>query len=95
MCMRRLEEYKIVGEFKNILELELDLIPFDHDLMTLENPSSFKDIFVEQDDSCLFQVARSLMTLQAFFGVIPNVTVLGESAKKVCKIFSSIRDTLY
>ena len=83
MCTQRLEKYNIIGEFKNILELELDLIPFDHDLLTLEHPLGFKEMCTELDDSCLYQVSRSLMSLQSYFGFFPNIIGIGPSAAKV------------
>lgn len=86
MCTQRLEKYNIIGEFKNIMELELDLIPFDLDLLTLEYPLGFKEMCTELDDSCLFQVSRSLMSLQSYFGFFPNIIGIGPSAAKVGKV---------
>ena len=83
MCMKELERYNIIGEFKGIYELELDLLPLDHDVLTLEYPFGFRETCVEHDDSCLFQVARSIMTIQSYYGVIPKVIGFGDSAFKV------------
>lgn len=91
MCMQRLEEHRIVGEFKTIEELELDLIPFDHDLLTLEYPLGFREMATELDDSCLYQVARSLMTLQSIFGFFPNIIGIGPAADKVNKMIQRMR----
>jgi len=91
ICLQRLESHNIYGEFKNLLELQLDLIPFDLDLLSLEYPLGFRETAVESDDSCLYLVARSLMLIQSYFGTIPNVIGIGPSSKKVYDMIVRMR----
>ena len=64
-------------------QFDLDLIPIDDDVLSLELPLSFKQCFLEGDRSALYYVARSLMKLQSKFGQIPNIMGKGHCARSV------------
>eukprot|EP00794_Sanderia_malayensis_P018179 gene18179-19993_t len=83
LCESRLQELGVYGTFTNIEQYSLDLIPFDHDLMSLEHELSFTECNLEKDLSSMYFVANSLMKLQALFGVIPKVFGKGDMALHV------------
>jgi hypothetical protein len=84
LCEKKLKELGVFGSFKdNIKEYFLDLIPLDCDLLSMENPEIFGDSFLYNDCTYLFHIAKSIMTFQALYGIIPNVYGKGKCAKIV------------
>jgi hypothetical protein len=80
ICEKVLEEIGVYGDIK-IGEYPLDLITFDEDILSMEIPTSFKECNLDGDLSSLYYVARSIMKLQSFYGLIPHIKVKGENAK--------------
>jgi vacuolar protein sorting-associated protein 33A len=79
ICDKLLKELGISKDV-TVDEYPLDLIPFDCDVLSMELNSSYKDCYLDGDMSSLSDVARSIMTLQAFFGVIPHIKAKGTAA---------------
>ena len=42
----------------------MDLLPFDEDVLSLELDAAYKDLLVDGDRSCLYDVAKALWRLQ-------------------------------
>ncbi|WAR01544.1 VP33A-like protein [Mya arenaria] len=61
--------------------LNLSMIPFDSDLMSMEMDNSFRECFLENDMTSMFHAAQSLITIQSLYGIIPNIDGKGECAK--------------
>ena len=84
LCEKKLKELGVYGSFKNNLkEFFLDLIPLDYDLLSMENPDLFRDSFLYSDSTYLYHIAKSIMTMQILYGIIPNIYGKGKMAK-VC-----------
>lgn len=64
----------------------MNLIPFDNDVMSLEQDNCFTECYLESDLTSMYFVANSLMMIQALFGVIPKIYGKGELAKHVTDI---------
>jgi hypothetical protein len=79
LCEKILDEYKLLEKIQ-VGEFGLDLIPYDSDMISMELSSSFRDCLLEGDFSSLYFVARSIMKLQSFYGVISNVKAKGDSS---------------
>lgn len=90
ICEKVLEEIGVYGDIK-IGEYPLDLIPFDEDILSMEIPTSFKECNLDGDLSSLYYVARSIMKLQSFYGLIPHIKVKGENAKNVYEMMLRMR----
>jgi hypothetical protein len=45
-------------------EYPLDLIPFDEDVLSLELDAAYKELLVDGDRSCLYDMAKALWRLQ-------------------------------
>lgn len=90
ICEKVLEEVGIYGDVK-IAEYPLDLIPFDDDVMSMELPSAFRECQLDGDMSSLYYVARSIMKIQSFYGLIPNVKFKGDNAKSVFDMMLRMR----
>eukprot|EP01087_Luapelamoeba_hula_P012995 TRINITY_DN3682_c0_g1_i2.p1 TRINITY_DN3682_c0_g1~~TRINITY_DN3682_c0_g1_i2.p1 ORF type:complete len:607 (+),score=106.36 TRINITY_DN3682_c0_g1_i2:27-1823(+) len=91
MIVERHLEEEGVFEFVTIGEFRLDLIPFDQDLLSLEIEDSYKECFLEGDKTSLYYVARSIMKLQALFGIIPHLKGKGACAKSVMEMVLRMR----
>lgn len=67
-----------------VLEFSLDLIPLDHDVISMEIPLCYRDCYLAGDPSALFYVARALVRLQTMFGLIPNIQGASCAAAPLC-----------
>ncbi|KAG1714266.1 Vacuolar protein sorting-associated protein 33A [Nymphon striatum] len=94
LCEKRLKELGVYGTFNSVDEYSLDLFPVDSDVLSMENESSFKEYHLEGDMTTMFHAAKSLMTLQALYGVIPNIYGKGKQAKQVYDLMMRMRREL-
>ncbi|XP_029426745.1 LOW QUALITY PROTEIN: vacuolar protein sorting-associated protein 33A-like [Rhinatrema bivittatum] len=83
LCEQRLKDQGVLGSFIYREEYSLDLIPFDGDLLSMESETSFKECYLENDQTSLYHAAKGLMTLQALYGTIPQIIGKGECARHV------------
>lgn len=90
LCERELELLGVLGDI-TVHDFHLELIPFDEDVLSMELSASFKDCFLEGDPTSLLYVARSLMKLQAIFGLVPIVKGKGSNANKVWHMMQRLR----
>jgi hypothetical protein len=60
-------------------DFNLDIIPFDDDVISL-GLDNFRELFLDGDESSLHTIARSIMKLQSMFGYIPNLKAKGNRA---------------
>nr|CAG4713614.1 unnamed protein product [Naegleria fowleri] len=82
ICEKILKDCGVFGDVK-IGEYALDLIVFDPHILSMEISTSFKECELDGDFSSLYYVARSIMKLQSYYGLIPNVKYIGSSANHV------------
>ena len=94
ICEKVLEEHDARTVFKIIGEYQLDLIPFDGDVLSMENESAFKELYIEEDPTVLHYVAKSVMKLQHLFGLIPNIKCKGDNAIEVARLLYRMRREL-
>lgn len=86
VCMHLLEDYIAnaeVLERVTFKDFKIGLIPFDSDVLTLEDDLVFRECYSAGDLSSLSTVAAALQKVQTLFGVIPNVKCKGSLGKKV------------
>jgi len=81
VCEEKLKENGVRGDII-IDELNLDFLPMDTDLLSMESHDCFRDLFLNNDTSAIFNLAHGLITLQKLYGIIPNVFVKGDKAKQ-------------
>ncbi|CAI9744345.1 sorting-associated 33A-like isoform X2 [Octopus vulgaris] len=91
LCEKKLKKMGVFETFSNIEEFNLELIPFDYDLLSMEMDSAFRECYLENDYTSLFYAARSLMTLQGLYGIIPNIYGKGDCAKQVVDMMLRMR----
>ncbi|PRP79315.1 hypothetical protein PROFUN_13009 [Planoprotostelium fungivorum] len=90
ICVTLLEEHG-VDNVVTMGEYPLDLIPYDDDVLSLELDSSYRECFLEGDRSSLYYVARSIMKMQASFGIIPKITWKGNASRLVAEMLGRMR----
>ena len=87
----RLKEKGVYGSFTFLDELSISWFPLETDVISLEKPNIFANFHVKNDPTCLHEMAKALMTLQAVYGVVPNVFGKGSGAKKLFEFMSRMR----
>jgi hypothetical protein len=81
VCEEKLKEKGVRGDVI-IDELNLDFLPIDTDLISMEANDCFRDLYINNDTSSIINLAHGLISLQQLYGIIPNVFVKGDKAKQ-------------
>lgn len=81
VCEEKLKESGVRGDIL-IDELNLDFLPIDTDLLSMEMNDCFRDLYLNNDTTPIFNLAHGLITLQQIYGIIPNVFVKGDKSKQ-------------
>jgi hypothetical protein len=81
VCERVLEEEGVKGDI-TIGNYAMDWIPYEDDLISMELESStWKEIYLDGDQTSIYYAARSLMRLQSIYGLFPRIMGKGDAAK--------------
>jgi len=72
----------------------LNWVPLEEDIISLEAPEAYKELAVEGDTSCLWDIAHALTALQSSRGAISHIKSKGIWAARVQKIMSRMRKEL-
>lgn len=75
----------MLSEFK-IENFNVDLIPIDLDLLSLERENSIKEIYIDKDYSSISDFANAVVKLETCFGKIKYKYVKGDLAQKFCDL---------
>ena len=67
-------------------DLNIDLIPIDVDLFSLERENSLKEIYIDNDYSCISELANAVVRLELCFGKIKNKYIKGDLAQLFSKL---------
>lgn len=81
VCEEKLKDKGVRADVV-IDELNLDFLPIDTDLLSMELNECFRDVYLNADTTPIFNLAHGLVTLQQLYGIIPNVFVKGDKAKQ-------------
>lgn len=85
-----LEEAGVIGD-TNIVEFPLYFIPLEKDLLSLELPDSFSDLYLRKDPTPTFLLAQALMQIQKRHGLFPRITGKGDNAKKLVDLLTRMK----
>ncbi|CAL1280864.1 unnamed protein product [Larinioides sclopetarius] len=94
LCQERLKERRVWGNFTNKIEYTVELFPVDCDVLSMELETSFKECYIDNDLTSMHYVAKALMTIQAVYGIIPNIYGKGKCAKHVFDLMTRMRREL-
>ncbi|XP_049849357.1 vacuolar protein sorting-associated protein 33A-like [Schistocerca gregaria] len=90
VCERVLEEEQVIEDIQ-VLGLELYLIPYESDVLSMQVCTSYRDWMVEGDPSILYDVASGLMKLQMQCGIIPHIKGKGVASRQVANMLVQMR----
>ena len=77
----------------NIHNLNIDMFALDYDLISLEDYSAFRNIYVKDNYECLSSLKRVIYKFEAAFGKIKYRYSKGNLAYKLNKILSEQKDS--
>ncbi|EAU92607.2 ATP binding protein [Coprinopsis cinerea okayama7 len=72
LVSRILEEEGVLGEV-TISAFNLQFIPLADDVISLEHDNAFKELWVDGDETIVFDSAQALTSLQKLFGPFPQI----------------------
>jgi len=87
LVSRILEEEGVLGEV-TIAPFNLQFIPLADDVISLEHDNAFKELWVDGDQSVVFDSAQALISLQRLFGPFPQIVGKGDYAKRVASLLT-------
>ncbi|EIN14426.1 Sec1-like protein [Punctularia strigosozonata HHB-11173 SS5] len=82
---RILEEEGVLGEV-SISSYNLQFIPLAEDVVSLELENAFKEIWVDGDETAVYDSAKALVTLQKLYGLFPRIVGKGDRAARLTKL---------
>ncbi|KAJ1943069.1 Vacuolar protein-sorting-associated protein 33, partial [Linderina pennispora] len=90
LCERVLEEEGVLGDL-TVGEYRMDFIPLEEDLLSLELPATFKELYLEGDFSSIYYAARGIMRLQGLYGFFPRIVGKGDFAQILADTLTRMR----
>ncbi|GAA5794807.1 hypothetical protein HPULCUR_000154 [Helicostylum pulchrum] len=91
ICERVLEEEGVKGDI-TIGDYAMDWIPCEDDLISMElDPSTWKEIYLDGDQTSIYYAAKSLMRLQSIYGLFPRIIGKGDAAKQLADMLLRMR----
>ena len=92
MCKRFFNDSGVTDNLI-IFDLELDLIPLDEDVISLNQSNFFKNVFIDGDYTFLHEIARSLAKFELKYGIISKIYGKGKHAQVSSFLISSLSVT--
>ncbi|EZF32399.1 hypothetical protein H109_01830 [Trichophyton interdigitale MR816] len=77
-----LEEEGIIGDV-SIAEFPLYFLPLENDVLSLELPDAFSDLYLDHNPQPIHLSAKALMQIQLRHGYFPRIVGKGDNARKV------------
>ncbi|KAI0068053.1 Sec1-like protein [Artomyces pyxidatus] len=87
LVTRVLEEEGVLGDV-TISAYNLQFIPIADDVISLENDNAFKEIWVDGDETSVYDSAQALHTLQKLFGLFPRIVGKGDCAARLTDLLA-------
>eukprot|EP00871_Galdieria_phlegrea_P006003 jgi/Galph1/890/GphlegSOOS_G5717.1 len=81
-----LEELKVTSHVE-FSELPLGFFAIEQDLLTLDQPSSFRDISIDGDNNSILHIAQALVELEDIIGPFNHIRGIGKHSKKLSRYF--------
>ncbi|EGO31072.1 hypothetical protein SERLADRAFT_359168, partial [Serpula lacrymans var. lacrymans S7.9] len=87
LVSRILEEEGVLGDV-TISSYNLQFIPVAEDVISLENDNAFKEIWVDGDETVIYNSALALASLQKLYGQFPRIIGKGDYAAKLATLLT-------
>ncbi|KAL4252461.1 STXBP/unc-18/SEC1 family protein [Abortiporus biennis] len=85
LVTRILEEEGVLGDV-TIAAYNLQFIPVAEDVLSLENDNAFKEIWVDGDETVVYDASQALIMLQKLYGLFPRIVGKGDYASKLAHL---------
>ncbi|EKM84019.1 hypothetical protein AGABI1DRAFT_117473 [Agaricus bisporus var. burnettii JB137-S8] len=85
LVSRILEEEGVLGEV-TLSTYNLQFIPVADDVISLEREDAFRELWVDGDETVIFDSAQALIALQNRFGTFPRIIGKGDYAGKLAAL---------
>ncbi|KAG6854160.1 hypothetical protein C0991_010071 [Blastosporella zonata] len=82
-----LEEEGVLGDI-TISSYNLQFIPLADDVVSLEYENAFKDLWVDGDETAIYDSAQALGMLQKLYGLFPRVVGKGDAAARLATLLT-------
>ncbi|KZT51079.1 Sec1-like protein [Calocera cornea HHB12733] len=90
LCDRILEEEGVFGDI-TLGQLKLEFIPLEEDVLSLEMENTYREVFLDGDNTAIYYSAQALMTVQQAFGLFPRIIGKGDAAKRLADLLLRMR----
>jgi len=90
LCENQLKTKGVYGNFQIIDDFKCQLFPLERDLLSMEYPDCFKELYIEGDLTSLHQSALAISNIQKLFGKIPKIVGKGKFAEKIKELSKNI-----
>lgn len=91
LCTEHLKNKGVYGSFTTVEQMpHCSVFPIDNDVLSMEIEDGFKEYYIDNDPTCLFQIANTLLLLQDTYGPIRRVYGKGDSAMRVWKLMNKL-----
>ena len=90
LAIQYLRDCKIY-DFVSVFDLEMNLIPIDNDLLSMEHTGSFSDLYITRNYFSLKELARALLKLQVLYGPFRSIDSLGLLSRSVVDLMRELR----
>ncbi|KAG5643134.1 hypothetical protein DXG03_001524 [Asterophora parasitica] len=87
LVTRILEEEGVLGDIA-IAYYNLQFIPLAEDVISLENDSAFKELWVDGDPTVIYDSAQALTTFQKLYGLFPRIVGKGDAAARLATLLT-------
>ncbi|CDO73039.1 hypothetical protein BN946_scf185007.g93 [Trametes cinnabarina] len=87
LVARILEEEGVLGDV-TISSYNLQFIPLADDVISLERDSAFKEIWVDGDETVIYDSMQALTTLEKLHGLFPRIVGKGDYAARLANLLT-------
>ncbi|KAF7302938.1 hypothetical protein MKEN_01256300 [Mycena kentingensis (nom. inval.)] len=87
LVTRILEEEGVLGDVR-IASYGLQFIPLAEDVVSLEHEMAFKEIWVDGDETIVYDSAQALLTLEKLYGLFPRIVGKGDKAARLATLLT-------
>ncbi|KAF9245690.1 Sec1-like protein [Melanogaster broomeanus] len=87
LVSRILEEEGVLGDV-TVSSYNLQFIPIAEDVVSLENDNAFKELWVDGDETVIYNSALALDVLQKTYGQFPRIIGKGDYASKLATLLT-------
>ena len=89
VCVDFLRERKLLDSLV-IHEVDLDLIPIDNDLLSLEMDSTFADLYFDNNETILKTITEALFKLEIVYGPFKYIDGYGVHSRNILNLLQEM-----